>query len=122
MDRLWVLKFTSMFPIPQNSLSFFFTDEDVARRILTRHADAFAGEMQKPMAILVFEDLMGSQCLQSNFFPHCTLAEIGPHDLTWKEISQKLEASQKEISQKLEASQKAANLVKDMGFKAEEKG
>ena len=110
MDRLWALKFTSMFPIPQNSLSFFFTDEDVARRILTRHADALAGEMQKPMAILVFEDLMGSQCLRSDFFPHCTLTEIGPHDLTWKEISQKLEASQK-----------AANLVKDVGFKAEEK-
>ena len=110
MDRLWALKFTSMFPIPQNSLSFFFTDEDMAMDILARHTNALKGELQKPMDVLTFQDLMGSHCLRSDFFPHCTLTEIGPHDLTWKEISQKLEASQK-----------AANLVKDVGFKGEEK-
>ena len=110
MDRLWVLKFTSMFPVPGNALSFFFADEDVARRILTRHADALGGEMQKPMAVLTFEDLMGSQCLRSDFFPHCAMMEIGPCDLTWRDISQKIEAAQK-----------AANLIKDVGFKAEEK-
>jgi len=110
MDRLWALKFTSMFPIPQNSLSFFFTDEDVARQILTRHADALAGEMQKPMAVLMFEDLMGSQCLRSDFFPHCAMMEIGPSDLAWRHINQKIEAAQK-----------AAGLPKDVGFKGEEK-
>lgn len=110
MDRLWALKFTSMFPIPQNSLSFFFTDEDVARQILIRHTNALGGKTAEAMDILVFQDLMGSHCLRSDFFPHCTLTEIGPHDLIWKEISQKLEASQK-----------AANLVKDVGFKAEGK-
>lgn len=110
MDRLWALKFTSMFPIPQNSLSFFFTDEDAARQILTRHTNALGGKTAEAMDVLAFQDLMGSHCLRSDFFPHCTLTEIGPHDLTWKEISQKLEASQK-----------AANLVKDVGFKAEGK-
>jgi len=42
MDRLWVLKFTSMFPVPGNALSFFFADEETPKAILNNHISALS--------------------------------------------------------------------------------
>ena len=110
MDRLWVLKFTSMFPVPGNALSFFFADEETPKAILNNHISALSRKIDDPMPILSFDDLMGSHCLRSSFFPHCAMMEIGPSDLAWRDINQKIEAAQK-----------AAGLPKDVGFKGEEK-
>ena len=110
MDRLWSLKFTSMFPVPGNQLNMFFDNEEMALKIFEEHIARLSGKLDDPMRTLVFDDLMGHQCLRSSFFPHCMMVEIGPSEVAWMEIKKKCDASQR-----------AAGIVSDVGFKSEQK-
>ena len=110
MERLWSLKFTSMFPVPGNQLSMFFDAEEEARSVFDRHVKLLENKPDDAMPVLVFDDLIGRQCLRSSLFPHCQMAEIGPCDIAWIEIKKKCDASQRE-----------AGIIQNVGFKSEQK-
>ena len=107
IDRLWSLKFTSMFLIPGGGLSMFFDDEEKALKVFTDHTTALSGKPDDAMNILVFEDLTGRHCLRSSYFPYCLMYEIGPCDIAWMEIKKKCDDSQR-----------AAGVVQNVGFQS----
>lgn len=114
MDRLWTLKFTSMFPVPGGGLSVFFENEEKALEVFNDHVAALSGKMDDAMKVLVFEDFMGRHCIRSSLFPHCVICEVGPNDVAWMEIKKKCDASQR-----------AAGVAPNVGFQSgqeEEKG
>ena len=108
MDRLWALKFTSMFPVPGNQVSMFFDSEEKAREVFDKHVVLMKNKPDDAMPALVFDDLLAHQCLRSSLFPHCVMAEIGPSDIAWAEIKKKIDASQRE-----------AGIAPPVGFKGE---
>lgn len=108
IERLWCLKFTSVLPLPGNQLNAFFDDEENALKVFNEHAECLAGKQDGEMKVLVFQDLMGRQCLRSSWFPHCLMGEIGPSELAWTEIKKKCDASQRE-----------AGITQPVGFKRE---
>lgn len=111
MDKLWSLRFTSMFPIPGNQIAMFFDDEARAIEIFEGHAKRLEMKPDDIQPTLIFDDLMGRQCLRSSFFPHCTMVEIGPCDVAYVEIKKKCEESQR-----------AAGIIQNVGFQAGSKG
>ena len=108
MDRLWSLRFTSIFPIPGNQITMFFDNEAMATEIFVGHAKRLEMSPDGVQPPLIFNDLMGRQCLRSSFFPHCTMVEIGPCDVAYVEIKKRCDASQR-----------AAGIVQNVGFKGE---
>ena len=108
MDRLWSLKFTSIFPVPGNQLNMFFDAEEKAREVFNVHIKLLELKPDDAMPALVFDDLLGHQCLRSIFFPHCIMVEVGPCDVAWIEIKKKCDDSQR-----------AADVVQNVGFKSE---
>ena len=110
MERLWSLKFTSMFPVPGNQMNMFFDAEEKAREVFDRHVALLELKPDDAMPALVFDDLLGRQCLRSSLFPHCIMLEIGPCDVAWVEIKKKCDDSQR-----------AAGIVQNVGFKSEQK-
>lgn len=111
MDRLWCLKFTSVFLVAGNQLNAFFDNEEAATKVFNEHAACLTAKPDDEMKILVFQDLMGRQCLRSNWFPHCLMTEIGPDGLVMVEISKRIDASQR-----------AAGLAKSVGFEGGKEG
>ena len=109
MDRLWSLRFTSMFLIPGNQLTVFFDTEEKAREIFDRHVGLLEFKPDDAMPALVFDDLLGRQCLRSSLFPHCIMVEIGPCDIAWMEVKKKCDESQR-----------AAGIAQPVGFKSEQ--
>ena len=110
MDRLWSLKFTSIFPVPGNQLNMFFDAEEKAQGVFDRHAKLLENKPDDAMPALIFDDLLGRQCLRSSFFPHCMMVEIGPCDIVWMEVKKKCDDSQR-----------AAGMTQTVGFKSEQK-
>ena len=108
MDRLWSLKFTSMFPVPGNALTMFFDTEAKAQEIFDKHIALLERKPDDAMPALIFDDLLGRQCMRSSFFPHCVMVEIGPCDVAWMEVKKKCDASQR-----------AVGIVQNVGFKSE---
>lgn len=108
MDRIWCLKFTSMFPIPGNQLSTYFGNEDDAKAIFIEYSSALSGKLDDAMKVVVFDDLLGRHALRPSFFPHCVMFEIGPSEIAWAEIKKKCDASQR-----------AAGTAQNVGFKSE---
>lgn len=108
MNRLWSLRFTSIFPIPGNQMTMFFDSEAEAEEVFEGHAKRLEMKPDDSQPPLIFNDLMGRQCLRSSFFPHCSMVEIGPCDVAYIEI--------KKIC---DASQRAAGIVQNVGFKSE---
>lgn len=106
IDRLWHLKFYSQFPVPGNQVSVYFDDEKAARGIMDRHAIDLGAKAGEACETMIFEDLMGRHCFRPDFFPYAVLYEIGPAEQSWKEIEDKIKASQR-----------AADTNKEMGFK-----
>ena len=108
MDRLWSLKFTSIFPVPGNQINMFFDAEEKAKEVFDKHIKLLELKPDGEMSPLVFDDLLGHQCLRSSFFPHCIMVEIGPYDVAWVEIKKKCDDSQR-----------AVGIVQNVGFKSE---
>lgn len=111
MDRLWGLKFTSVFPIAGNQLNAFFDNEEAALKVFNEHATSLSTKPDDEMKILIFQDLIGRQCLRSNWFPHCLMSEVGPNDLAMMEVNKKIEVSQR-----------AAGFTKSVGFEISKEG
>ena len=109
IDRLWIVKFVSMFPLPGNAINAAFDSEEKAKEVFDRHAKLLSGKLDDAMETLVFEDLIGHRCLRSSYFPYSDMVEVGPCDI-----------AQMEINKRIEASHKAAGFIKgDVGFKGE---
>lgn len=108
MDRLWILKFMPMIPVPGNEINIFFDSEAKARKVFDEHASLLTRKLEDEMPTLIFDDLLGRQCLRSSFFPRCMMAEVGPSEIAWMEIKKKCDAAQRE-----------AGIVQDVGFKSD---
>ena len=112
MDKLWIVKFASMFPVPGGLVNAAFDSEEKAREVFDRHAKLLSGKPDDAMEALVFDDLIAHRCLRPACFPYSEMVEIGPCDL-----------AQMEINKRIEASHKAAGFIKEnVGFKGERPG
>ncbi len=109
MDRLFIIKFFAMtVPINGQEKSVFFDDEIKACAVFDKHAALLAQKPNEQMEILVFDDIIGHHCIRPDFFPYAFMYERGPSDVVWKEIDEKVKASER-----------AVGINKDMGFKNE---
>lgn len=111
MDKLWSLKFAPMMNVPGNQVTAWFDNEQAAREILERHAKLVSREPAKETEALVFDDLQGRHSMRVDFFPYCAMMEVGPAELMYKEINEKIRAAHE-----------AAGTNKEVGFKGEVAG